>query len=812
MRRVACRLFTLALLFSPSPAFPQPSTATAEPPGGHALLARAYDGGFLRDLPTGDNLFAVIETLHPGIISDRFSGGGLEAGQPARVGGSLSSWTQTVFRVDGVPITDPTGSGEPLLFPELVFWSRVDVSTGGFRADTNAAGLGIDLTPLAPGDRWVRHAEGSVSHSRLAGSVDSSADAPALARLDGWDRATVVGGGPVRKRLGAVFGVSMARSSQFSRGDPFPASASLASAFSHAVLTATDRDTVRVLGWVQQRKHPLPERGILKQPQATAGNVGGHAQAVWKHTDTVPWRGHASYSSRRHEPDFAGAASGVIERLADGPVTQIAELSQNTVRTWSLGARVHPTLVRRGIAHRLDVGMEATGGRVESSSFFSGTIGELVHESPARVWRFDSPGEDSSLRRGITVGAFVSDRVMATRRLALDLGLRFESASGSARGAETGISWHTVLPRAAGRWNLAGPWRATVVAGYARSAHRLALDYLAIGDPAAPTADVFRWTALAGGTLPLSARGARVARVGPGTGGDPAFSAIDPDLARPTTDEFAIGLETRPRDSLLLRVAGVARVTRHLPALVNVGAPAGSAYFGFLVDQPSDATRADDDGVFAVFNRLPASFARDRYVLTSPERENATFKGLEADIQLNTSALTFIGGVTAGKAAAVAARRGYGPLENDETIPGEILVNPNDGQLSRGRPFTDRTYTLKFAGVYQFPSDVRLGVVLRHQGGQPFAPVAVFPGLNQGAEAVRTSSNGERAFPSVSTTDARLQKTFTWSGRRVDAFADIFNVFDLSRAVEQDIRSISAHATTAVHPPRTIHVGLRVTF
>ena len=65
--------------------------------------------------------------------------------------------------------------------------------------------------------------------------------------------------------------------------------------------------------------------------------------------------------------------------------------------------------------------------------------------------------------------------------------------------------------------------------------------------------------------------------------------------------------------------------------------------------------------------------------------------------------------------------------------------------------------------------DVTAGEILI--GGQPIARVVVFPGLNQGAEAVRTSPNGGRRLPSISTADARLQKTFAWGGREVDAFA-----------------------------------------
>ena len=323
---------------------------------------------------------------------------------------------------------------------------------------------------------------------------------------------------------------------------------------------------------------------------------------------------------------------------------------------------------------------------------------------------------------------------------------------------------------------------------------------------------MFRWNALAGSALPLTALGTRIARVGPGTGDSPALTGIDPDLPRPTTDELILGAEARPRDNLLLRLTGIARRTRHLPAVVNVGAPGSSAYVPFEVVEPGDVNRDGRDQVLQVFNRQPASFGLDRYVLSSPERDHASFNGLEAAIQFNTTTLTLIGGIAAGRATASVASGGFGPLETDEGTLGEIFLNPNAEHLARGRPFTDRAYALKFAGVYRFPSDMRLGIVVRHQGGQPFAPVIVFPGLNQGAEAVRAAPNGETRFPAIGTTDLRVQKAFAWRGLQLGAFADVFNVLGLTRAVEQDVNMTSLYSATAIQPPRVFQIGLRVTF
>ena len=92
-------LIVACLLLGDAAASAQSTGDTSAVP---VTLGFTYDDAFLRDLPTSDNLYSVLETVQPSIIPDRFSEGGLSNGQPARVGGFLSSWTQTRFRIGDV--------------------------------------------------------------------------------------------------------------------------------------------------------------------------------------------------------------------------------------------------------------------------------------------------------------------------------------------------------------------------------------------------------------------------------------------------------------------------------------------------------------------------------------------------------------------------------------------------------------------------------------------------------------------------------------------------------------------------------------
>src|SRR5688500_2517011 len=90
-----------------------PATAIEPPP-----IGSLFDASVVRDLPLGDSIYALLETTQAEVISDRFNSGGLNTGGPSRFGGFLGSWSQTLFRIGDLNISDPAGGGEALLFPE----------------------------------------------------------------------------------------------------------------------------------------------------------------------------------------------------------------------------------------------------------------------------------------------------------------------------------------------------------------------------------------------------------------------------------------------------------------------------------------------------------------------------------------------------------------------------------------------------------------------------------------------------------------------------------------------------------------------
>jgi hypothetical protein len=331
-----------------------------------------------------------------------------------------------------------------------------------------------------------------------------------------------------------------------------------------------------------------------------------------------------------------------------------------------------------------------------------------------------------------------------------------------------------------------------------------------------PVGNIYRWTAT-GSDPGVNTVGSQViTRVGPGTGGDPSFSAIDPQLARPYVNELTFGFESRPDDRSVIRMLGVVRHEGQLLGLIDTGVPGDpfipdSAYVPVVITDPGVDHGAGQE--LLAYNRSPAFFGADRYVLTNPAGHHATFGGVDIVFQRTLDRLFFIIGATAGRSEETSANRGFLASENDPGLIGEVFINPNALNNARGRPFTERGYTIKTAGTYRFSDSLRLGIAARYQDGQHFARLLIVPDLNQGPEAIRAFVNGKTRFTYTMTVDARLQKDFQIGGARLTGVLDAYNLVNTATEIEEfAVTGPLSRTVSAVQPPRSVHVGLKLSF
>jgi hypothetical protein len=570
------------------------------------------------------------------------------------------------------------------------------------------------------------------------------------------------------------------------------------SAFAHLVFAPSATREWRLLGWGQRSEAP---QANWLATDASTRTTAVHLQSTLEShpSDAAHWRVFAGITQRNRDHTIPSNLA-IVDRISMGPVANLIDgLADTTARRVAIGARAEP-IAGPDARHALSYGADLSSAATATSGFFTGQVRELLDTVLARVWTF-AAGTGTSHRRTLTASLFGSDTIRLSRGRTLDVGLRAEMVRGSAEGAATSVNWISLLPHAYLRWDLST--RRALVVGYSRTANALTHSWLAFGDPAAETATV------AAATAP----GILVSRVGPGTGGVPSFSAIDQDLKRPYTDEVIIGFEKRRGANTRYTLTGIARREGNLLGVVNTGVGASGYSVSGLPDAGKDLVDPSDDRTLLVYERRPSAFGHDAYLVTNPGQEAATAFALRMTWEHSGERLFTLFGATASAAEGSGGNPGYGPLENDQDVPGTLFTNPNAASYARGRLFSDRAFTIKWTTLYRFPGDVTVGGIARYQDGQPFSRMVLVGGLNQGAEAVQAYPNAGSRYTFTGTFDLRVQKGIRVGASRLDLILDAYNLLTRGNEVEEYVISGPEFRTsTAIEPPHSIHLGARLTF
>ncbi len=770
-----------------------------------AAIGSTFSPTLLRDLPSSNNLFQLLETAEGEVISDRFYGGGLNTGRPARDGAFLTSWQQTQFFVGDVNVTVPNG-GAPYFFPVLTPWDHVDVSTALMPFGMNAPGLAVGFSPVRPATKWTTSVEASGAPSQFVAKPSTSV-APPIETLKQWTHGSALVSGPLSPRVGLMAVVDWSGNRQVERTGAAQADGQSASAFANLVITPDANTEIRTVGWVQRTQAPFAGALAFHEPMAADQTLFAHVQSTWEHRrgNELDLRVFGAYSQSDGSRANASPLSPVIERLLDGPVPSLIDSGDRTDRQWSAGARA--AMARR--QHTVFAGMDVTQARSRIGPAYVGTVAEAIDGAPARIWSYSGNAIGDDHRRITTLAAFVSDSIALGTGRTFDVGIDYDLSDGSAEGAVNGITWQNVLPRALLRWKQSESSHVTWIAGYRRSPDRLTTDTLAVGDPAAPHANVLSWTPAGPGTLLYT--------VGPGTGTGASanLASIDQSIRRPVTDEVVAGIDVQLTPNIRGRITGVAKRAQHLIDLVNVGTPA-SGYTTFTV---IDGRPAADGGdvPLTVYSRLLTT--TDRYVLTNMAGDDsASGAGLVLNSEAVVKRLTLMFNASASITDGPAANRGFHADENDLGI-GETASDLNASLYARGRLFYDRAFTMKLSAVYRFPHDVTFGAIARYQDGQPFSRMTIVPGATttqqatQGIEYIRAYPAGDARFKYTGTLDVRLQKQIAVSSATIDVFVDGYNVINMGNEVEERIvTGPGFRDITAIQPPAAVLVGVRMHF
>ena len=772
-----------------------------------------FNGTALQLLPDSGGVYGLIERSDPLVVTDLMEGGGTYL-SPQRLGASGASWTQTSFRLGDADLTDPDRTGFSMLYPNLNALEAVSITTAGGHPDAYGSGTMVMLTPRMPASTWQRTFEFMASPSGFQ-SVNPLPNAPALARLRNSASGSFVLSGPVTDRLGLHMTGNLAASTRVERYASTELPSNVATLSGHVVYRASDRDHVQIFAEGDRLSLPTTTRGRQINPAAEDREQSMLVTATWNRSrqGALAWSGSLTVGQASSTPPFAGEPLvASMERLRDGPVYEMAAAGESRRRRTALSWRGEAVPVRwLGLRHHPEFGATASWTGVKREAPGSSLLGELVDGEPARAWEYTSDG-GTSRWGGSEAALWATDEIAITPRIDVDLGLRASTAGASREGAN--IRWNTLSPSILGTYRAINNGWLTFLAGYAEYDARLPLNYLAFGDPHALTGSVHRWTDVNADRIPQTNEvGVTIAAVGPCcANGRP--NVIDDELRAPRMKEIRAVLQTKLSEHIILRLGGTDRRHYNLPQVVNLANVPENYILTHVEDHALDILVDEDDQLLPIWNRVPASFNTDSYVLQNVDHNSARDHGMDLVLERPFDGRwgMMIGG-TAHKSEGIGGNRGYLAIENDQGVLGEIFSDANAQTNSRGRVFFERGYVAKWSAMYQLPYGIRGGSVARYQDGQHFSRVVIAHDLNQGTEFVPALPRGLTRFTYTFTLDTRLEKQLLVGGRRAAVILDVFNLLNTNNEVEEDeVTGPSFRQPTAVQPPRTVRLGLRITF
>jgi len=766
-----------------------------------------FDARAIRDLPSADNLWSLVETAAPFVIVDRVSTGGFGLGRSALMGSRGESWALTTVSLGGLQIRSPTRTGLLPVWPDMNAAEAVTVTSGLAPIEVDTPGVMLGFVPKRPGSSWQGGFDASVTTPGMVGE-NALSFAPSAARVQDWRDAGMFAGGPLTRFTGVFAAAAFSRATSLERDVSDLITSERSSVFAHLVSQPAPGGRIGVLAAVERASYPFDERRQFVDTAVAEQSAFSRGQITWDRMTTRGGRRTVALGFQRGtwRPDVpSGATGATIDRVVDGvvpaPAADIAHTQFDVRVEWG------SAVVRWGaVAHDLRAGTTIRRAVAGHGIVALPTVSERVAGIPARVWSPATPAM-ASTRTLSEVGLYAADRIALGSSFTLDIGVRADVVRGSADGSTSRIKWDTVSPRASFRWS---PAALSIFGGVGRYAGGHPLSWLAFGDPGEVTWNVSRWTDPdADGMFAPGEAGLLVARSGKGA----AVGSIDPSLRVPRTTEWVVGAEVRPTRYSTLRGSIIIRRQTDLVGVVNTGVGL-SDYRVFLVpDINADEGSPQDDQLLPVYERLPSSFGNDALLLTNPDADPVQHDGIEVTYQIASPRWFMLFGATAYRTLGRGGLLGHDVLENDQLVPGDRFWNPNAADDPAGRLFFDRAYVGKWTTAYRAPGDVRLAAVVRYQDGQPFTRFVVVPELAGGPEIVHAYPMGRTRFTYTATVDFRVEKGISRGSRRASLRLDVFNLTNHANELEEDVVSgPNFRLSTVVQPPRTLRLGVRFEF
>ena len=806
-----------------------------------ATAAVNLDRQVIEELPTSRDIWSLLQSQAPQVVTSREDVGGSESGLQANFSAHGSSQRQNTFMFNGINTTGVNSTGTTDLYFDYDSFEEVQISTAAHKAEVSTPGVYLNIVPRSGSDQWRGAAQNFFSNTDLqSDNIDASLRSQGVSRGQGVDLingASVHVGGPLIRERWRIHGSYRDdRIKRFVVGFPLTEETIIKAPLVNSSFQVNPGN--RIDTFYTYNKYDKPRRGAsaLVAPEATSIE-DNHATVVG-----LSW---LSTLSNNTQLDLRFAHVGNVFQLLNQPEVTHANTREQTTgfvtgasnglrnrheRKQLSGSLSHYKNDWLGGNHEMKVGYDISRGPNETLQERFDDVNLVLSGGQAfSVTLFQSPALPRELHWFVPF--YVQD-AYTRGRLTFSAGLRYEYYRGQVRESEVGAgrfaparsfaakdgpTFSSLLPRLAAAVDVFGDARLALKASYGRYAHTPGSPWFSAISEAGLASASYRWTDLNGDRrFQEGEEGVLLSR----TGG--SITALDPDLQQPFTDEITLGIESGVLRDVRLSATFVYRRERDLLGQTNPGVPFSSYSLVRALDPGVDGVAATaDDGIIEVFNQSAASLGADRRLITNPDFKSS-YRGLDLVAQRRfannwqwlASFAVSRQDLNAAGVSAVAAGGGADQESGSPFLDPNLRINNTSGP-----GFFDRTYSFKTSGSYGLPMGILVSGVFKAQSGTPWTRVVTIRNdignvpLNQGSVSVNAEPRGVRRFPTVKMIDLRVSKSFSVDRHRLEGMLDVFNV-----ANANTITSINGQtgpqfgAPLAILGPRVFRLGVRYSF